>query len=67
MARTCRVTNSSIHRPPTTLAELHGLLSRLSAPEIGNMLETLPPEEALFVWKQIPRERENDILWEVER
>jgi magnesium transporter len=54
---------SIVHRQH--VAELHGLLSRLSAAEIGTILESLPPEEAGVVWEQIPQERENDILWEV--
>ena len=66
MARTCRVTNSS--KPSSTdnmslncTAFCPGCLRKRSA----HLLETLPPEEALLVWKQIPRERQNDILWEV--
>ncbi|MDD5385385.1 MAG: CorA family divalent cation transporter [Gallionella sp.] len=47
------------------LAELQDLMSKLPTGEIGNILETLPMEDATLLWKQIPEERENDILWEV--
>jgi magnesium transporter len=58
-----QLVESIVHRQH--VAELHGLLSNLSAAELGTILETLPPEDARLVWKQIPQERENDILWEV--
>ncbi|HXU93273.1 MAG TPA: CorA family divalent cation transporter [Gallionella sp.] len=47
------------------LAELQSLIAKLPTQEIGNILEALPTEEAVLLWKQIPEERENDILWEV--
>jgi len=47
------------------LAELHNLMSSLPTGEISHILETLPIEDASLLWKQIPTERENDILWEV--
>jgi magnesium transporter len=47
------------------LAELQNLLAQLSTPEIGSILEALPPEDAQSLWKQIPPNRENDVLWEV--
>lgn len=47
------------------LAELLDLMSRLPTGEIGNILETLPMEDATLLWKQIPEERKNDLLWEI--
>lgn len=47
------------------LGELQDLMSKLPTGEIGHILETLPVEDATILWKQIPEERENDILWEV--
>jgi magnesium transporter len=40
-------------------------MSQLSSVEIGSILETLPLEDAQSLWKQVPQERENDVLWEV--
>ena len=47
------------------LAELRDLISKLAIAEIGIILETLSAEDAALLWKQIPEERKNDILWEV--
>lgn len=47
------------------LAELQNLMSKLPSGEIGQILEALPIEDATLLWKQMPEERENDILWEV--
>jgi len=47
------------------LAELQALLARLSAAEIGGILEALSIEDAKLVWKQINEEREDEILWEI--
>ncbi|GAA5184204.1 hypothetical protein GCM10025771_37700 [Niveibacterium umoris] len=46
-------------------AELENLLAKLSSSEIGAILEALPADDALMLWKQIPSERENELLWEV--
>lgn len=47
------------------LAELRGLLERLSAIEIGHILEALSLEDAQLVWAQIEEERQDDVLWEI--
>jgi len=47
------------------LAELHNLMTQLPTDEIGSILEALPIEDAQLLWKQIPENRENDVLWEV--
>lgn len=47
------------------LAELQDLMSKLPIGEIGLILETISVEDATLLWKQIPEERKNDILWEV--
>lgn len=46
-------------------SELRSLLVKLSAAEIGGILEVLPVADAQNLWRQIPAERENDILWEL--
>ena len=47
------------------LAELQNLLAKLPAGEIGNILAALSLEDARQLWKILPDERENDILWEI--
>lgn len=47
------------------LAELQDVMLKMSPDEIGNILEVLPVEDAMLLWKQIPEERENAILWEI--
>ncbi|MGB3428180.1 MAG: CorA family divalent cation transporter [Burkholderiaceae bacterium] len=47
------------------IAELNSALASLTATEVGTLLEALPPEDALLLWKQVPEARENEILWEV--
>ena len=47
------------------LAELDNLLTRMTAEEIGGVLETLSREDAALLWRQVPEERINDILWEL--
>ncbi|HJW01646.1 MAG TPA: CorA family divalent cation transporter [Azospira sp.] len=47
------------------LAELRKLMAKLPAGEIGGILQALSLEDAKILWKQIPEERENEILWEV--
>jgi magnesium transporter len=47
------------------LAEMQNLVSQLSSGEIGSILEALPLEDAQSLWKQVPQDRENDVLWEV--
>jgi magnesium transporter len=47
------------------LAELQQLLAQWSASEIGTILESLPADEAIVLWAQIPATRQNDILWEI--
>jgi magnesium transporter len=46
-------------------AELHALLARLPAEEIGNVLTALATEDARLLWGLIPEERQNVILWEL--
>ncbi|GEO82796.1 magnesium and cobalt transport protein CorA [Pararhodospirillum oryzae] len=45
--------------------EVQSTLARLSAAEIGQILETLSGEDARRLWAQVGPEREDDILWEV--
>lgn len=47
------------------MAELHALLKRLSAIEIGQILSALSLEDALLVWRQIEESRQDDVLWEI--
>lgn len=57
------IVETLVHRQH--LAELESLLAKLSAGEIGGILEALPLEDAKRLWERIPEERENDILWEI--
>lgn len=57
------VVETLVHRQH--LVALEELMAKLSANEVGNILEALPIEDALLVWTIIPEDRENDILWEV--
>lgn len=52
-----------VHRQHLT--ELRKIMEKLPTGEIGRILETLSQDDAKLLWKQIPEERENDILWEV--
>ena len=45
--------------------ELHKHLARLTAAEIGEILERLPEEDGSRLWAQMDDERDYDILWEV--
>lgn len=47
------------------LVELHKIITKISAQELGRMVEVLPLEDARILWDRIPQERINDILWEV--
>jgi magnesium transporter len=47
------------------LVELHKLLARLPASEIGSILEVMAFEDAKLLWAQIPVNRQNDVLWEI--
>jgi len=47
------------------LAELQQLLSQWPASEIGTILASLPLEDAMVLWAQIPAARQNDVLWEI--
>lgn len=47
------------------LAEIEAAISKLPAPEIGQILEALPAEDARRVWSLIPDQRENEVLWEL--
>ncbi|MBS1190624.1 MAG: magnesium transporter CorA [Rhodocyclaceae bacterium] len=57
------IVETLVHRQH--MAELEALVAKLPAGEIGGILEALPIEGAKLLWKRIPAERENDILWEV--
>ena len=47
------------------MVELHTLLKRLSALEIGEILSSLSLEDAKLVWEQIEIARQDDVLWEI--
>ncbi len=47
------------------MVELHTLLKRLTAIEIGEILSSLEFEDAHLVWEQIPADRQDDVLWEI--
>ena len=47
------------------MVELHTLLKRLSALEIGEILSALEFDDAHLVWEQVAKERQDDVLWEI--
>jgi magnesium transporter len=47
------------------LAELRGLLARLSATEIGEILEALANLDAKLLWAQVDEDRQDEVLWEI--
>ncbi len=47
------------------LAELSNKLDRLHNADIAELLETLPLDERLFVWRDIDDDRAGDVLWQV--
>lgn len=46
-------------------AELLKFIEKQSASELSSYLEELPLDEAQRIWRMIPPERENDVLWEL--
>ena len=46
-------------------AELSGAIKSSSAPELGEVLEGLPLDEARALWARIPAARQNDLLWDL--
>lgn len=57
------IVETLVHRQH--MAELESLMAKLPAGEIGGILEALNSDDAKLLWQRIPKERENDILWEV--
>jgi magnesium transporter len=47
------------------MVELHSLLQRISAMEIGEILSALALEDAHLVWEQVSKDRQDDVLWEI--
>lgn len=52
-----------VHRQHLT--ELESKVACLPAGEIGGILESLELDDAQVLWRRIPEDRKNDILWEV--
>jgi magnesium transporter len=52
-----------VHRQHLT--EVRAALVRAPAAEIGAMLESLAVEESRLLWQQMPKDREDEVLWEV--
>ena len=46
-------------------AELVNFILSQSSAEIGNYLDALSLDDAIKLWEKVPKERENDILWEL--
>ncbi len=46
-------------------AELHNFIAKQSSTELGGYLDSLPLEDAQNLWAKLPKERENDVLWEM--
>ncbi len=47
------------------LAELQTAMARMSAAELGELLDALPLDDAVRLWTHLPEGRENEVLWEV--
>jgi len=45
--------------------ELQNYIATQSTTELGGHLDALPLADALKLWMRIPKERENDLLWEL--
>lgn len=45
--------------------ELQNYIATQSTTELGGHLDALPLADALKLWMKIPKERENDLLWEL--
>jgi magnesium transporter len=45
--------------------ELQNYIALQSSAELGGYLDALPLQDALKLWLKIPKERENDLLWEL--
>jgi magnesium transporter len=45
--------------------ELQNYIAKQSSSELGEHLEALPLQDALKLWLKIPKDRENDLLWEL--
>ena len=46
-------------------AELLNFIAKQSATELGGYLDSLPVEDAHKLWAKLPKDRENDVLWEM--
>lgn len=47
------------------LAEIQTLLARLPVGEVGRLLDALASDDAELLWKQLPANRRQEVLWEV--
>jgi magnesium transporter len=45
--------------------ELQNFIAKQSATELGSYLDVLPLGDAQKLWRMLPKERENDVLWEI--
>lgn len=52
-----------VHRQHS--AELQNYVARTTTEEIGAILESLPAQDAILFWQQVPEGRQNEVLWEV--
>ncbi len=49
------------------MAKLKSVLSRQSADKIGEILESIPLDDAKVIWQQVDYEHQDDVLWEIDR
>lgn len=47
------------------MTEIRSLLSQMPSGEIALLLESIPLEAAQMIWRQIPQDQEDDVLWEL--
>jgi magnesium transporter len=57
--------NAYLNDEHSILYRLSVLLNELHAADVADILESLPPEQRLFVWSLVPTEHEGDILLEL--
>ncbi len=58
-----KLVTALVHRQH--MVQLHNLLKRLSAAEIGAILTALTLDDAKLLWLEINESRQDDVLWEI--
>ncbi|HET7404271.1 MAG TPA: magnesium transporter, partial [Usitatibacter sp.] len=53
------------HDDAAVAREVHALINALHPADVAYILEGLPLEDRIFVWRLVPRDQDGDILLEV--